>query len=175
MDDEFRIAIVLVPLEAGEVGVLEFIVGLLEFQERGVSKESGVVEIGEQGTDGVAYLFAELLVTGVADVFDRYAVAVAGGDFEAEGPFEVDAADRGVADELFEIVFVFDGGGGGVDFPVFCKEGKKRIVLVWGGCTRVSREEWWKRDRGRRRISPVQLLGLDGEFEIDAFFFCEGG
>jgi hypothetical protein len=31
MDDEFRIAIVLVPLEAGEVGVLEFIVGLLEF------------------------------------------------------------------------------------------------------------------------------------------------
>jgi len=105
MDDEFRVAVLFVPFEAGEVGVVEFVVGL----------------------------FTKLLVNRIANILDGHAVAVAGGDFQPEGPFEVDAADGRVADEFLEIVLVFDGRGGGVDFP-------------------------------------VEFLGLDGEFEVDAFF-----
>lgn len=58
-----------------------------------------------------AYLFAELLVNGIADVFDRDAVAVASRHFQTQWPLEVDPADWWVTHELLEIFFVFDGVG----------------------------------------------------------------
>ena len=75
--------------------------------------ELQVMRVRDDGTD----LLLELLVDGIAGVFDGDAFHVAGGDFETEGEVEVDFLDRGVAEELVEDVFLFDGCGGAVDFP----------------------------------------------------------
>lgn len=98
--DQPRPAFFLVPLEAGEVGLLQFVVRLGV-----VSVLLGVSMRGE----GRADLLLELLVDGVHGILDGDTLQIPGGDLQTQGEVQVNLLDWGSDEVEFEDVLVLDG------------------------------------------------------------------
>lgn len=92
--------LVLVPLEASEVGVLKFIISLC-----GVSVLAATTLRSE--TD----LLLELFVDGIQGILDGDTLQIPGGDLQAQGEVQVNLLDWGVDELEFEDVLVLNGVG----------------------------------------------------------------
>lgn len=110
--DETGPGFFLVPLEAGENGGLELIVGLVVAE--------GVSFRGRKGrVEKDTYLLAELLVDSVQRVLDGDAAQVPRRHLQAEREVQVDLLDRRLGEHQLEegLLGLVDGQGGFVDAP----------------------------------------------------------
>ena len=104
VDDEASPGLLLVPLEASEVGFLQLVIGLLQ------SVLDGSALTG-------SYLFLELLVDSVHGILDGDAFEIAGGHLQAQREVQIDLLDGRLDEVQLEVVLVVYARWRGIEFP----------------------------------------------------------